>query len=73
MIFRLSQKLNTKLKSGTPSEMPLDDYPYADWSSHLFTADGTQYIIMTNMPSPYSCVTYRGYKRQYNLPPSGTS
>ncbi|MEX0726327.1 MAG: hypothetical protein WD065_08665, partial [Planctomycetaceae bacterium] len=38
--------------------MPLDENPYADWSCHLFTADRTQYIILSNTPSLYSCVMY---------------
>lgn len=58
MILRLSQKLNTKIKAGKLSEMPLDENPYADWSCHLFTADRTQYSIMSNTPSLYSCVMY---------------
>jgi hypothetical protein len=58
MILRLSQKLNTKIKAGKLGEMPLDENPYADWSCHLFTADRTQYIIMSNTPSLYSCVMY---------------
>lgn len=58
MIFRLSQKLNTKIKAGKLTEMPLDENPYADWSCHLFTADRTQYIILTNTASLYSCVLY---------------
>ena len=58
MILRLSQKLNTKIKAGKLTEMPLDDNPYADWSCHLFTADRTQYIIMSNTASLYSCVMY---------------
>ena len=58
MILRLSQKLNTKIKAGTLKAMPLDDNPYADWSCHLFTADRTQYIIMSNTKSLYSCVMY---------------
>jgi hypothetical protein len=58
MILRLSQKLNTKIKTGKLLEMPLDDNPYADWSSHLFTADRTQYIILMNTASLYSCVMY---------------
>ena len=48
MIFRLSQKLRTKIKVGPLGEMPLDENPYADWSCHLFTADRTQYIMLTN-------------------------
>jgi hypothetical protein len=58
MILRLSQKLNTKIKAGKLTEMPLDENPYADWSCHLFTADRTQYIIMSNTASLYSCVMY---------------
>ena len=58
MILRMSQKLNTKIKAGTLSEMPLDKNPYADWSCHLFTADRTQYIILTNTASLYSCVMH---------------
>ena len=51
MIFRLSQKLNTKIKAGKVTDMPLDENQYADWSCHLFTADHTQYIILSNTPS----------------------
>ncbi|MCB9924891.1 MAG: hypothetical protein H6822_22115 [Planctomycetaceae bacterium] len=58
MILRLSQKLANKIKAGKLSEMPLDENPYADWSCHLFTADRTQYIIMSNTTSLYSCVMY---------------
>lgn len=58
MIFRLSQKLNTKIKAGKLVEIPLDQNPYADWSCHLFTADRTQYVILMNTASFYSCVMY---------------
>ena len=58
MILRLSQKLNTKIKAGKLAEMPLDKNPYADWSCHLFTADRSQYIILMNTASLYSCVMY---------------
>lgn len=58
MILRLSQKLNTKIKAGKLAEMPLNENPYADWSCHLFTADRTQYILLTNTASLYSCVLY---------------
>lgn len=56
MIFRLSQKLCAKIKAGKLSEMPLDECPYTDWSCHLFTADRTQYVMLTNTKSLYSCV-----------------
>lgn len=58
MILRLSQKLSTKIKAGKLDEMPLDENPYADWSCHLFTADRTQYILLSNTVSLYSCVMY---------------
>ena len=58
MILRLSQKLSTKIREGTLTAMPLDDNPYADWSCHLFTADRTQYILVSNTKSLYSCVLY---------------
>jgi hypothetical protein len=58
MILRLSLKLNKKIKAGTLSEMPLDDNPYSDWSCHLFTADRTQYVIITNTKSLYSTVMF---------------
>ena len=40
MIFRLSQKLNAKIKAGTLRMLPLDENPFADWSAHLFVAVG---------------------------------
>lgn len=58
MIFRLSQKLTKKIKAGKLSEMPLDENPYADWSGHLFTADRTQYVMLSNTKSLYSCLMY---------------
>jgi hypothetical protein len=58
MIFRLSQKLNTKIKAGTLAALPLDENPSADWSVHLFAADRTQYLILCNTKSLYSTVMY---------------
>ena len=58
MIFRLSHKLNTKLKAGTLPAEPLCENPFADWSAHLFIADRTQYILLSNTKSLYSTVTY---------------
>jgi len=58
MILRLSQKLNTKINAGKLREMPLDENPFADWSCHLFRADRTQYILLSNTASLYSCVMY---------------
>src|ERR1700722_7961414 len=58
MIFRLYEKLNAKIKAGKLSTQPLDDNPFADWSGHLFTADRTQYILVTNTKSLYSLVMF---------------
>src|SRR5260370_42696409 len=58
MIFRLSQKLNTKIKTGALGALPLDENPFADWSAHLFVADRTQYVIVSNTKSLYSTVMY---------------
>jgi len=60
MIFRLSQKLNSKIKAGALDTVRLDDNPYADWSAHLFAVNRTQYIIVSNTKSLYSCVMYCG-------------
>jgi hypothetical protein len=68
MIFRVSQKLNTKIKAGKLDEMPLDENPYADWSAHLFMAGRVQYIILTNTASLYSCVMQGRLGRLMVLP-----
>jgi hypothetical protein len=58
MIFRLSQKLSTKIKAGTLPAIPLDANPFADWSAHLFVAGRTQYILLSNTKSLYSTLLY---------------
>jgi hypothetical protein len=58
MIFRLSQKMNAKIKAGTLTPLPLHENPFADWSAHLFVADRTQYILLSNTKSLYSTVMY---------------
>jgi len=58
MIFRLSQKLCDKFKAGSLKSMPLDENPFADWSAHLFTANRTQYIIVSNTKSLYSTMLF---------------
>jgi hypothetical protein len=60
MIFRLSQELNTKIKTGTLATVPLDENPFADWSAALFVAGHTQYILVSNTKSLFSrCRTAR--------------
>jgi hypothetical protein len=58
MIFRLSQKLSTKIKAGTLSPLPSHANSFADWSAHIFTADRAQYILLTNTKSLYSTVMH---------------
>lgn len=58
MIFRLSQKLNGKIGAGLLPSLPLDENPFADWSATLFTADRTQYILVSNTKSLYSVVLF---------------
>src|SRR4051794_28243606 len=58
MTFRLSHKLNTKIKAGTLATLPPGANPFADWSAHLFVADRTQYILLSNTRSVYSTVMY---------------
>jgi len=58
MIFRLSQKLNDKIKVGTLAALPPDENPFADWSAHIFVADHMQYVLLTNTKSLYSTVMY---------------
>ncbi len=58
MILRLSQKLNTKIKAGPLPALPPHENPFADWSAHLFLADRTQYILLSNTKSLYSTVMY---------------
>ena len=58
MIIRLSKKLNARIMAGTLAARPLEENPYADWSAHLFVADRTRYIIVSNTKSLYSTVMY---------------
>jgi hypothetical protein len=56
MIFRLSQKLNAKIKAGTLATLPLNENLVADWSAGLFLIGRTQYILVSNTKSLYSTV-----------------
>jgi hypothetical protein len=58
MIIRLAQKLNAKIKAGSPPALPMNENPFADWSAHLFVAARTQYILLSNTKSLYSSVMY---------------
>lgn len=56
MIIRLSQKLCTKVKAGKLLELPLADEPTLDWSTQSFVVGRTQFILISNTKSLYSCV-----------------
>ena len=58
MIFRLSTKLGKKIHLTPDKILPVDVNPFADWSAHLFTADRTQYVLITNTISLYSMVMF---------------
>jgi hypothetical protein len=58
LILRISHKLSAKIKAGPLPQQPLDENPFADWSAHLFVADRTQYILLSNTRSLYSTVMY---------------
>jgi hypothetical protein len=56
MIFRFSQKLGSRLKAGTLKPLPMDAAPIADWTSHIFFAGRTPYILVSNTATLYSTV-----------------
>ncbi len=56
MIIRLSQKLCTKVKAGKLWELPLAEDPILDWSTQSFAVGRTQFILISNTKSLYSCV-----------------
>ena len=56
MIFRLSQKLDARIKGGTLASLPLEENPLADWSAGLFLVGRSPYILVTNTMSLYSTV-----------------
>lgn len=58
MIIRVSAKLSKKIHLTPEKSLPADENPFADWSAHLFTADRTQYILITNTASLYSMVMF---------------
>jgi hypothetical protein len=58
MIFRLSQRLKARIRAGRVSQLPRDENPCADWSARLFTADRTQYILLSHTASLYSVVMF---------------
>ncbi|OPY71351.1 MAG: hypothetical protein A4E62_01304 [Syntrophorhabdus sp. PtaU1.Bin002] len=58
MIIRLSDKLAKKIREADLPSAPPNPNPFADWTARLFTADRTQYILVSNTASLYSAVFY---------------
>jgi len=58
MIIRLGNTLAKKIKETDLSSSLHDLNPFADWTARLFTADHTQYILISNTISLYSVVFY---------------
>ena len=58
MILRISAKLGKKIHLAPDRILPADLNPFADWSAHLFTADRTQYVLISNTISLYSMVMF---------------
>lgn len=58
MIFRFTQKLNSKIDAGPLPTVPLEESPWGDWSARLFTADRTQYILLSHTTTLYSVVMF---------------
>lgn len=58
MILRFSQKLGSRLKTGTLKPLPMDAAPIADWTSHIFFSGRTPYILVSNTATLYSTVLY---------------
>jgi len=58
MIIRLTAKLAKKIKDNPTTTLPRAPNPFADWAANLFTAERTQYIILTNSASLYSVIFY---------------
>ena len=58
VIIRLSHRLGRKIGVQPTQTLLLHSNPFADWSANLFTAEKTQYIILTNTESLYSVMTF---------------
>lgn len=56
MIFRITQKLATKIKAVPVAALPPHDNPLLDWTANLFMVSRWQCIILTNSASLYSVV-----------------
>jgi hypothetical protein len=56
VILRLSDKLSKRIGIRPIESLPMSANPFADWSSHVFTAGRSEYILSTNTSTLYSVV-----------------
>ena len=56
MILRLSEKLSKRIGIRPIESLPLSANPFTDWSSHVFEAGRSAYILSTNTVTLYSVV-----------------
>jgi hypothetical protein len=58
MIIRFTEKLSKKLKIGPITKVLRDPGPFLEWYANLFTANRTQFILVTEAKSLLSAVIY---------------
>jgi hypothetical protein len=58
MILRFSQKLGSRLQTGSLKPSSLDESPVADWTCHVFFCHRTPYILVSNTAALYSILLY---------------
>jgi len=58
MVLRFTGKLSKKLKIGPITKVERDPGPFLEWYANLFTANRTQYILVTEARSLLSIVIY---------------
>jgi len=74
MIIRLTAKLGKKVGFSPIDSCRPDIDPFLDWVGHLFTAQRTQYIILSNTASLYSIIMPgRGVSNEKKLVRQGMS
>jgi len=56
VILRLSDKLSRRIGVRPIESLPMSANPFADWSSHVFPAGRSEYILSTNTSTLYSVV-----------------
>ena len=57
MIVRLTEKVSTKVKAGRLLSLPLEELAIMDWSVQSFVVGRSQYLLLSNSKTLYSCLT----------------